>query len=1311
MTIDKPFRDVAPRAMRLSHFALSLLTALMLAISSAWAAPAISNLTASQRVGTKLVDITYDLEVVAPVKITVEISSDGGQTYFVPAYTLTGDIGLNVSAGNGKAITWNAGADWPGNLSDQMRFRIVVDDLNDGFSYIPEGPFTMGRTSGDTDSNAPPTLARISGLEMQSHEVTKAQWDGVREWALDKGYTDLPAGGASASNHPVQTLNWWDAVKWCNARSEKEGLVPCYEFGGLIMRVGTEIPDVNWNANGYRLPTEAEWEKASRAGIRNKRFPWAGDTITHSNANYSSSTLYAYDLSPTRGYHPLYNYGSAPFIYTAPVGVFEPNEYGLRDMSGNVWEWCWDRYGSYQDGLTNPRGADSGDNRVIRGGSWFSDASSVRCSNRNSLSPATAQGNFGLRPTRLPNIQNLNLVSSSANVDTRLEQSINFAAIQDQLTTDSVNLNATGGGSGNPVTFAVTSGPGVIMDGVLTFTTSGSVTITASQAGNANYAPAEDVSRTFNVTKAEAPIALGRLIQVADGSPRAVSVSTTPANLAVNLTYAGQASPPTLPGTYEVSATVDDLIYQGTSSATLTVLGLSSLNQPVNNGSNAPLFTNGSDFGNVTLGRVLTRVFTITNPGAAPLALTGTPLVEIEGVHAGDFVVSLPPDALVPSAGSTSFELRFAPTQPGIRQARVKVASTTLANGPITFAIQGFGALPTPRTQTITFNPPATLYLSQLPLLLHATASSGLPVELRLLTTNATLGQDGLLTVPAVGAVKVEARQAGNGIFAVAPSVQRTITVKPDPTGLTLVDLVKPYNGQPQGVGVMGAGEADVAVTYKVVGTVYRAEPPTQAGQYAVKAVAGTVTKTGTLIIHPAPLQVNVEDKRRLVGEVNPALTVVFDGFIGEDNLSTVLTKPIHLATTATPSSPVGSYAITSSGGVVTSNYRLVHRPGTLVVEGVAGSYEALLRHPVGGLPHGFLSLTVPASSRSFTASLRLGTETAPISWSGSLSLSAQSRQATATLSKSVAGVTYELKVALSMFGEMSCEVRRAGELFALAGDGIRLLTLPTGQKAAQEGAYTAVLEPAQPPGSGIPAGAGWATGKVDAKGLLTLTGRLGDGTSFTRSMAADVAETPGYRLFVQPYAPARKDSYAAGSFTLVAHPRLAGRSYVAGSPLSWVKSGQPKDLGYRSGFGATSTTLRLDPWLAPTTANRLAARLELGAEGRWEVEHSSTGSLSEGALPTLVGVSASNVVSVVTPMANTRKWRVTLTPGTGAYTGSFELLDLTEVRKVNFSGVLRQTPTLQDGLIGAGHYLLPALKTSPSTEQTAGAVLFWRPE
>jgi hypothetical protein len=789
-----------------------------------------------------------------------------------------------------------------------------------------------------------------------------------------------------------------------------------------------------------------------------------------------------------------------------------------------------------------------------------------------------------------------------------------------------------------------------------------------------------------------------------------VTVSTTPADLRVTTLYAGSATAPSLPGSYAVTTTIEDPLYQGTVSGNLTVLGLRGLEQPILSGSTIPVINNGTDYGNVTIGRVLTRVFTLVNPSPQPVSLSGNPLVEVEGAHTSDFLVSVMPETVIPAGGSVAFELRFAPTQPGLRTARVKLASAAIANGPITFAVQGFGSLPAQRAQTITFAPPATVYLSQSPLQLTATSSSGLPVSLQVISGPATLGANGVLNLASAGTVKVEARQAGNGSFAAAPALLRTITVKADPTTLTLVDLIKTYNGEKHKVGIVGANAADVVVTYRV-GTLYREEPPVNAGQYLVKAVAGAVTKTGTLVINPAPLYVTAEDKRRLVGEDNPALTMLFEGFIKEDILESILTKPIKLATTASKTSAVGSYAITSSGGAVTTNYKLVHRPGTLVVEGVAGSYEALLKNPESGLPNGHLALTVPAASRTFTASLRLGQESAAIAYSGNLTLSAQSRLATATLSKTVSGVAYELKVVLSMFGELNVEVRRATVLVAGADDGIRLLTLPTGQKSAQEGSYTAILEPALPAGQAVPVGAGWATAKVDATGKMTLTGKLADGTAFTAGVVADVAEKPGYRFFVQPYATLRKDSFVGGSFTLLPHPRLAGKSYVAGSNLTWVKAGQPKDLGYRSGFGPVTSTLRIDPWQAPTMTNRLAARLELGVDGRWQVEHSQTGSLSHAVLPTLAAVSATNVVSVVAPPANPRKWKMTITPTTGAYSGSFELQELTESRTVNFSGVLRQTPTLADDLIGAGHYLLPALKTASSNEQTSGAVLFWRPE
>jgi formylglycine-generating enzyme required for sulfatase activity len=253
-----------------------------------------------------------------------------------------------------------------------------------GFSLIAAGVFTMGDAL-DGITNAPVRQVTVSAFYMAQHETTKALWDEVREWGVSRGYTDLPVGGGKASNHPVQEVNWFDIIKWCNARSEMEGLTPCYTVGGSPLRTGTTIPVVNWIANGYRLPTEAEWEKAARGGLNSKRFPW-GDTISHSQANYLSDSGFVYDVSPTRGHHPQYAVGGEP--YTSPVGSFAANGYGLYDMTGNVWEWCWDWYGNYDTGSpSDPRGASSGSYRMSRGGSWNRDEIKCRVAYRDSSYP------------------------------------------------------------------------------------------------------------------------------------------------------------------------------------------------------------------------------------------------------------------------------------------------------------------------------------------------------------------------------------------------------------------------------------------------------------------------------------------------------------------------------------------------------------------------------------------------------------------------------------------------------------------------------------------------------------------------------------------------------------------------------------------------------------------------------------------------------------------------------------------------------------------------------------------------------------
>ncbi len=151
-------------------------------------------------------------------------------------------------------------------------------------------------------------------------------------------------------------------------------------------------------------------------------------------------------------------------------------------------------------------------------------------------------------------------------------QTISFPPIADQLATATVNLVATGGGSGNAVTFAVSDGPGSIGGGnVLTFSGAGSVTITASQAGNANYEAASPVARTFTVTEANATVTLSELHQVSDGTQRVVTVTTAPPGLEVAVTYNGNSGAPGAPGTFAVVATITDPLYKGSASGTLNV--------------------------------------------------------------------------------------------------------------------------------------------------------------------------------------------------------------------------------------------------------------------------------------------------------------------------------------------------------------------------------------------------------------------------------------------------------------------------------------------------------------------------------------------------------------------------------------------------------------------------------------------------------------------------------------------------------------------------------------------------------------------
>ncbi|MCX6875624.1 MAG: SUMF1/EgtB/PvdO family nonheme iron enzyme [Verrucomicrobia bacterium] len=283
-------------------------------------------------------------------------------------------------------------------LQPQRYFRVSTDVPPPlGFSLIPAGAFTMG-DSLDGISDAPTRTVTLSAFYMGQKAVTKAEWDVVKAWAVSNGYTDLAVGAGKATNHPVQSVTWYDTVKWCNARSEKEGLTPCYTLSGAVYRTTNNAAVAcNWAANGYRLPTEAEREKAARGGVSGKRFPW-GDIISHSQANFRNDGGETYQTGTT-GYHPTYYTGSMP--YTSPVGSFTANGYGLQDMAGNVWECCWDWYGTYASGAqTDPRGAASGLYRVGRGGSWYSYSFDCRVAGRYYYNPANSLSYRGFRVVR-----------------------------------------------------------------------------------------------------------------------------------------------------------------------------------------------------------------------------------------------------------------------------------------------------------------------------------------------------------------------------------------------------------------------------------------------------------------------------------------------------------------------------------------------------------------------------------------------------------------------------------------------------------------------------------------------------------------------------------------------------------------------------------------------------------------------------------------------------------------------------------------------------------------------------------------------
>ena len=284
---------------------------------------------------------------------------------------LIGDIQGSMTRGGGRPAPRPSGTVSRGGVPE-------------GFVLVEGGTFTMGIPSNEPDwfdHEGPQHQVTVKSFYMARHEVTQREWQEImgttvtqqrnmaQQAANDSGW---PLHG-EGDNYPMYYVSWYEAIEYCNKRSVKEGLTQAYRGSGNSITC-------DWNANGYRLPTEAEWEYAAKGG--NKNFL----TYLYSGSNSAGAVAW-YDG----------NSGST----THPVGTKAPNDLGLYDMSGNVWEWCWDWYGNYSGGeQTNPTGAVSGADRVMRGGSWDADARRLRSAYRSSSTPTNRYSDIGFRLVR-----------------------------------------------------------------------------------------------------------------------------------------------------------------------------------------------------------------------------------------------------------------------------------------------------------------------------------------------------------------------------------------------------------------------------------------------------------------------------------------------------------------------------------------------------------------------------------------------------------------------------------------------------------------------------------------------------------------------------------------------------------------------------------------------------------------------------------------------------------------------------------------------------------------------------------------------
>jgi formylglycine-generating enzyme required for sulfatase activity len=305
-------------------------------------AQTVSNVSATQQ-GNELL-VSYSLTTDNPCEVSLFVSLNGGKSWTGPLMYVSGDVGKNISAGS-KAIRWQVLEEQEQLAGSGIHFKVVANgkkSFEPEMVFVKGGTFQMGNTSGDSDE-APVHSVTLSDFYIGKYEVTQAQWKALMG--------SNPSDFSGCDNCPVEQVSPDDAHNFITKLNQQTG-------------------------KHYRLPTEAEWEYAARGGSQSRNYAYSGSNDVGSVAWF--------DLNAEGKTHE--------------VGTMQPNELGIYDMSGNVWEWCSDWYGAYTSfAVTNPKGSAKGLYRVFRGGSWNLEAYRCRNSLRRRNLPDNRFNNLGFR--------------------------------------------------------------------------------------------------------------------------------------------------------------------------------------------------------------------------------------------------------------------------------------------------------------------------------------------------------------------------------------------------------------------------------------------------------------------------------------------------------------------------------------------------------------------------------------------------------------------------------------------------------------------------------------------------------------------------------------------------------------------------------------------------------------------------------------------------------------------------------------------------------------------------------------------------